>query len=424
MNRQEELLDAASIRAAFPALLRTQAGRDVAYFDGPGGTQVPTQVIESVSGYLTGHNANTHWEYPTSRETDRILASARTTLAAFLGGRQEEIAFGANMTSLTFHVAGAIGRGLSAGSTVLVTELDHHANVAPWREIARERGLRVRTVRLDTRSGRLDERDLAGALAEGPAVVAIGAASNVLGTVNDVAAIGRAAKRAGALVFVDAVHHAAHGLVDVAAWGCDLLACSAYKFYGPHVGVLWGRLDLLERLDFRRLLPAPQTAPERAETGTQNHEGIAGAAAAVDFIAGLGDHATRPGAPGPGDLRARLGSAFALLERRAASLLRRLEDGLRALEPVTVYGPASGLRTPTLAFTIEGRDAGEAARWLADERALFLSHGDFYAPTIIERYGSPPGGFLRAGCACYTTEAEVDRLVAAVAELAREATVP
>lgn len=421
MTRPRDLAELASLRAAFPALHRTQAGRPVAYFDGPGGTQVPTPVIQAVMDYLARHNANTHWDYPTSRETDRILASARATLAAFLGGREEEIAFGANMTTLTFHAARAIGRDLKPGSTVLVTELDHHANVAPWRDIALERGLRVRTVRLDTGSARLDEEDLTAALAEEPAVVAVGAASNVLGTVTDVAAITREAKRAGALVFVDAVHHAAHGLVDVGAWGCDLLACSAYKFYGPHVGVLWGRHDLLERLDFPRLEPAPRSAPERAETGTQNHEGIAGAAAAVDFVAGLDGQGSGTEQGSPPGLRARLRTAFVLLERRAEALLHRLENGLRAVDPVTIHGPAAGPRTPTVAFTVEDRHAGEAARWLADERGLFLSHGDFYAPTVVERYGSPPGGFLRAGCACYTTEEEVDRLVDAVADLARGA---
>jgi cysteine desulfurase family protein (TIGR01976 family) len=403
-------LSSAAIRAAFPALRRAHPGAAVAYFDGPGGTQVPTAVVDAVSGYLLRHNANTHWDYPTSRETDLALEAARGALADLVGGTAGEIAFGANMTTLTFHLARALGRGLRPGSTVLVTELDHDANVAPWRALAIELGVRVRVVRMDRGTARLDESDFAAALAEEPAVVALGAASNVLGTVTDVARWTGAAHASGALVFVDAVHYAAHALTDVVEFGCDFLACSAYKFYGPHVGVLWGRRELLERLDFPRLDPAPQDAPERAETGTQNHEGIVGAAAAVDFLAGLGG--------APGTRRERLRRSFERLERRSDELGDRLRAGLEEVPGVTVHGPASGPRTPTVSFTVAGRDARDVARWLADERALYLSHGDFYAPTIIDRFGSPPGGFVRAGCACYTTEEEVDRLVRAVEELA------
>lgn len=398
------------IRAEFPALARVQSGTQVAYFDGPGGTQVPGAVAEAVSDYLLRHNANTHWDYPTSRETDLALADARAAIADLLGGAPQEVAFGANMTTLTFHLSRALGRELEPGATVLVTELDHHANVAPWRALAAERGLRVNSVRLDPATGRLDEGEFEARISAGPAVVAVGAASNVLGTVNDVARWVAAAHEVGALVFVDAVHYAAHALVDVAALGCDFLACSAYKFYGPHVGVLWGRRELLQRLDLPRLDPAPQDAPERAETGTQNHEGIVGAAAAVDFLARVG------GSAGP--RRERLRRSFEWLEARSAVLGERLRAGLLGVPGVAVHGPGSGPRTPTVSFVVEGRDARDVSRWLADERALYLSHGDFYAPTVIERFGSPPGGFVRAGCACYTTEEEVDRLVDAVTELA------
>lgn len=421
-----------AVRATFPALRRRHGDHTVAYFDGPGGTQVPTPVIDAVSDYLAHHNANTHWEYPTSRETDHLLESARERMGEFLGADPHGVAFGANMTTLTFHVARAVGRGLAPGAKLVVTELDHHANVAPWRAVAAERGLAVRTVALDPATGRLDEADLRGALRERPEVVAVTAASNVLGTVTDVAAIVRAAHAVGALVFVDAVHFAAHGLVDAAAWDCDLLACSAYKFYGPHVGVLWGRPELLQRLDLPRLDPAPQQAPERAETGTQNHEGIVGAAAAVDFIAGLADAPTEgagersrgpspegPGGPPPSAGRQRLTRAYARLESRSAELGDLLLGGLARAPGVSVHGPPDGPRTATVAFTIAGVSADAAAAWLADERGLFLSHGDFYAPTVLDRYGAPPGGFLRAGCACYTTREEVERLLAAVRELTR-----
>ncbi|HSM36162.1 MAG TPA: cysteine desulfurase-like protein [Longimicrobiales bacterium] len=426
-----------AVRATFPALRRRLGNHPVAYFDGPGGTQVPTPVIDAVSNYLAHHNANTHWEYPTSRETDRLLESARECMGAFLGADPHGVAFGANMTTLTFHVARAVGRGLTPGAEMVVTELDHHANVAPWRAVAAERGLGLRTVALDPATGRLDEADLRGALRERPAVVAVTAASNVLGTVNDVAAITREAHAVGALVFVDAVHFAAHGLVDAAAWDCDLLACSAYKFYGPHVGVLWGRPELLQRLDLPRLDPAPQQAPERAETGTQNHEGIVGAAAAVDFIAGLASTPTEgaversrvpspegSGVPSPSPRRRRLTHAYERLERRSAELGDLLRDGLGRTPGVSVHGPSSGPRTATVAFTIAGVSADAAAAWLADERGLFLSHGDFYAPTVLDRYGAQPGGFLRAGCACYTKREEVERLLEAVGELTRSAPGP
>ncbi len=398
------------VRSRFAALGRAQSGMPVAYFDGPGGTQVPDSVARAMSDYLLHNNANTHWDYPTSRETDAALDSARTAIADFLGGARDEVAFGANMTTLTFHLSRALGRELSPGATVLVTELDHHANVAPWRVLAAERGLRVRCVRLDPEAGRLDDRDFEARLSEGPAVVAFGAASNVLGTINDVARWVDAAHEVGALTFVDAVHYAAHAPIDVAALGCDFLACSAYKFYGPHVGVLWGRRALLERLDLPRLDPAPQDAPERAETGTQNHEGIVGAAAAVEFLAGLA------GSAGP--RRDRLRRSYEWLEARSATLGGALRAGLRDVPGVSVHGPRSGPSTPTVSFVVEGRDARDVCRWLADERALYLSHGDFYAPTVIERFGSPAGGFIRAGCACYTTEEEVERLVRAVEELA------
>ena len=402
--------DLGRIRAAFPALARSHAGRPVAYFDGPGGTQVPQVVVDAVADYLLHHNANTHWGYPTSEETDAALFAARGALADFLGGAPEEIAFGANMTSLTFHVSRALGRRLGPGDEVVVTELDHHANVDPWRELARERGLEVRSVPLLAAEGRLDWAALEARVGPRTRVLAIGAASNALGTINDVARAAALARGRGALVFVDAVHFAPHALVDVAALGCDLLACSAYKFYGPHVGVLWGRRSLLEELDVPRLAPAPAEAPERLETGTQNHEGIVGAAAAVDFLASL--------APGRPSRRAALADAFGALEPRGAALLERLWSGLRALPGVTVFGlPPGSPRTPTLSFVVEGQASEQVARALARE-GVFVSHGDFYATTVVERLGYASQGVVRAGCACYTSPEEVERLLAGVERLA------
>src|SRR6476659_11065270 len=278
----------AEIREQFPALERRHGGHPVAYFDGPGGTQVPRAVAEAVRDYLLHHNANTHWHYPTSEETDRILTAARASLGDFLGATPAEIVFGANMTTLTFHLGRALGRGWGRGDELVVTDLDHHANVAPWRALERERGVTVRSVPLALGTGELDWPALERALSPRTRLLAIGAASNALGTVSDVTRACALARAAGALSFVDAVHYAPHALVDVRAIGCDFLACSAYKFYGPHVGVLWGKRDLIATVDIPKLIPAPEAPPERLETGTQNHEGIIGAAAAVDFLADIG----------------------------------------------------------------------------------------------------------------------------------------
>ena len=402
------------IRASFPAMRRTHGGVPVAYLDGPGGTQVPRQVVEAMDDYLYHHNANTHWRYPTSEETDELIARSREALADFLNGRPDEIAFGQNMTSLTFHLARAIGRELGKGDEIVVTELDHHGNIAPWRALERDRGVTIRTVKMKLDDGRLDWAGLESSLNSRTKVLAIGAASNAVGTITDVAAASRLAKAAGdAIVFVDAVHYAPHHLVDVNAIGCDFLACSAYKFYGPHIGVLWGKRQIIEALDAPRLDPAPQESPERLETGTQNHEGIVGAAAAVDFLASLAD-----GVSGGSSRRDALRATFAVLHSRGAALAFRLWDGLRSIDGVRVYGPSpSTPRTPTVSFTLAGATTDDVAVALAN-RGVFVSNGDFYAATVIERFGLVPGGLVRVGCSCYTTDDEVDRLLDGVRALA------
>jgi cysteine desulfurase family protein (TIGR01976 family) len=400
----------ATVRGAFPALSRRHAGLPVAYFDGPGGTQVPQAVVEAMADYLYHHNANTHWAFPTSTETDAAIAAARAAMADFLGASPEEIAFGANMTTLTFHLARALGRGWGPGDEVVVTELDHQANVAPWDALIRERGVTLRVVPFDVATGELDLPSLERALTSRVRLLAIGAASNALGTVSDVTQAARLARQAGALCFVDAVHLAAHGRVDVAAIGCDFLACSAYKFYGPHIGILYGRRELIAALDVPKLRPAPDTAPERLETGTQNHEGIVGAGAAVDFLASLGQGGNR---------RARLDHATRLLHQQGQALVARLWDGLGGIAGVTRFGPPpSRPRTPTVAFAVRGSSAEQVARLLAGS-GIFVSHGDFYATTVIERLGFGGSGVVRAGCACYTTVEEVDRLIKGVSEIAR-----
>jgi cysteine desulfurase family protein (TIGR01976 family) len=409
MPRDEQQIDrkrvatVEEIRSHFPALQRIYNGFPVAYFDGPGGTQVPTPVVEAMNDYLFNHNANTHWEYPTSNETDRILDESRATVAEFLNASPSEIVFGQNMTSLTLHLSRGLGRQFNEGDEIIVTELDHHANSDTWRALAEDRSLKICVLPMNVETGQLEFYQLPNMFSERTKLLAIGAASNILGTINEVERAVAIARDAGAYTFVDAVHYAAHDLIDVQKIGCDFLACSAYKFYGPHVGILWGRKELLESLDAPKLKPAPDYAPERLETGTQNHEAIAGAAAAVEFLASLTNGESR---------RERLAVVFNELHRRQHEMFNLMWDGLSAIPGVRLYGPPPGSkRTSTVSFSIEGFASDVVARKLA-EKGLFLSDGDFYAATVVEKIGV--GGLVRAGLACYTTEDEVRRLIEGV----------
>jgi cysteine desulfurase family protein (TIGR01976 family) len=399
------------IRENFPALERRHNDQAVAYFDGPGGTQVPRAVVEAMADYLYRHNANTHWAYPTSAETDAIIENARCALADFVHAAPSEIVFGANMTTLTFHLGRALGRGYRPGDEIVITELDHHANVAPWRALEKERGVTVRLARMIPETGELDWDHFARQVNARTKLIAIGAASNALGTITDVRRAGEMAHAVGAQIFADAVHYAPHALIDVREMDCDFLSCSAYKFYGPHIGILYAKQDLLAALDFPKLIPAPDAAPERAETGTQNHEGIAGAGAAVDFLASLawGETTRREG----------LRLAFEALHLRGCDLATQLWDGLSQIDGVSLYGPPPDKpRTPTIAFTIQGVSSTGVATRLAD-LGLFASNGDFYATTVIERLGHVTDGVVRAGCSCYTTSEEVERLLEGVRAIAR-----
>jgi cysteine desulfurase family protein (TIGR01976 family) len=404
----------AEVRRRFPAFERQINGRPVAYFDAPGGTQVPRSVADAVRDYLLHHNANTHWAFPTSAETDAMIVRAREAAADLLGASAGEIAFGANMTTLTFHLARALGRQWGPGDEVLVTELDHHANVAPWRALARERGVTVRAVPLATDRRTLDMAALQQMLGPRTRLVAVGAASNAIGTVTDPAPIAELVHGAGALLFTDAVHYAPHELVDVRAMGSDFLACSAYKFCGPHVGILFVQKGIAEALDVPKLEPAPDTAPERFETGTLNHEGIAGVEAAVNFLAELGG--------AEGDRRHRLEASYAWLHTQGERLFRQMWEGLAAIPEVTLYGYAPGLarRTPTVAFTVGNLPSSAVAAALAED-GVFGSDGDFYASTVVERLGLKQRGLVRAGCACYTSEEEVERLVEGVKKVKAKA---
>ena len=408
------VMETKEIRSHFPAMMRRhphQSGQPVAYLDGPGGTQVPEVVVQRMSEYLTQHNANTHWKYPTSEETDACIWKAREALADFFNGAPDEIAFGANMTTLTFHVARGLGRGWGQGDEIVVTELDHHGNVAPWRALERERGVTIKVVRMNTEDGTLDMADLEQKITSRTKLVAIGAASNALGTKPDVRKVAALARAKGALVYVDAVHYAPHTLVDVKALDADFLACSAYKFYGPHIGVIWGKKSLLEKLDVPKLDPAPVESPERLETGTQNHEGIVGAAAAVDFLAGLSGDPDLP-------RREALAKTYATIHARGAELFEQLWNGLGEIGRVKRFGlPPHEARTPTVSFVVEGTKSDDVAVALA-KKGLFVSNGDFYAATVIERLGYAADGVVRVGCSIYTTPEEIERTLEALRAIA------
>src|SRR5262245_13671191 len=281
------ILTTEQIRRQFPATDRRHNDCPVAYFDAPGGTQTPQVVVDAVADYLLNHNANTHWEYPTSHETDSIILSARDTFADFLNATSDEIVFGPNTTTMIYHLSRALGRTMGPGDEVVITELEHHANVAPWQALEVERGVRLKIGQMDPETGQLDWNDFERLVTKNTKIVAFGAGCNALGTVNNFRGAVELAHSVGALALVDAVHYAPYFLCDVKEMDCDFLTCSAYKFYGPHCSVFYGKKPLLDSIDFPKLQPAPDAAPERVEMGTQNHEGILGAAAAVDFYASL-----------------------------------------------------------------------------------------------------------------------------------------
>ncbi len=408
--------DPSRCRSDFPALARTgDDGRPLAFLDGPAGTQVPRAVVEAIAGYYATSNANTLGEFPTSRDSDRLIQATREAVAAFVGAESwRSISFGANMTTLAFAVARAVGREIRPGDEVVVTQLDHEANRAPWTGLA-ERGATVREVALRP-DGRLDGDDLAAKIGPRTRLVAIGLASNALGTVNldEVRRARELTRAAGALLAVDAVHYAPHFPLDAAALDPDFLLCSAYKFYGPHVGILYTRPGLLERLPVDRLRTQSDEPPFRIETGTLNHAALAGVKAAVDYLASWREGPT---------LRARLAAAMAAIGVHERALARRYHDAVRALPGVTVQGPGfdDGPRAPTVAITLDGAagpiDPAVAARFLGD-RGVQVWDGHFYALRAIEALGlAERGGVVRVGTVMYSTGGEIDRLLAGIEEL-------
>jgi cysteine desulfurase family protein (TIGR01976 family) len=403
--------DVTTVREQFPALERTHNGRRAVYFDGPGGSQVAKSAIDAVSGYMSRGGANLHGPFPTSVETEEILRDTRQAMADFLGAGPDEVAFGANMTTLTFAVSRALARNWDRNSEVVVTELDHRANVDPWLLAAAERGAAVRWVRVNPETLTLEEDDIERAINDRTRLVAVGLASNAVGTVNDVAAIAKRAHGAGALVAVDAVHAAPHIPVDRDAIGADVLTCSAYKFFGPHVGVTAVRRDLLKTLDVYKVEPAPDYIPDRLETGTQNHEGIAGAKGAIDFISSLG-HGT--------SLQDKLVSGMRAIEEYEADLAERFRAALHEIPEVKLYAAPDGvLKTPTVAFRVEGHTPREVTERLAQE-GFFVADGHFYASTLARKLGiHDKGGWIRAGLAPYNTEEEVEGFIESLKSLVK-----
>ncbi|MCS6879704.1 MAG: cysteine desulfurase-like protein [Oscillochloridaceae bacterium] len=402
------LFDPYAVRPLFPALAQQCGMREAVFFDGPGGTQVPQSVIEAMASYLATSNANTHGAFPTSRRTDETIAAAHRAVADLLGCASEEIVFGPNMTTLTFAVSRALGRDLLPGDEVVVTRLDHDANVAPWRALE-ERGAIIREVDVHLEDCTLNMADLAAKVHGRTRIVAVNYASNAVGTISDVQSVIRLAHSVGAIVYVDAVHYAPHGPIDVRALGCDFLACSVYKFFGPHVGVLYGRRELLERLQPYKVRPAPEQSPERWMTGTQNHEGLAGTIAAIEYLASLGVATNASASHARRDALMRAMTTIKTYERGLAG---QLVEGLLRIPGLTFYGIREAARfderTPTAAFRLANLPPRAVAEALA-ERGIFVWDGNFYAVGLTERLGvEDQGGLVRVGLTHYNTPEEVD----------------
>ena len=421
----EQTFDIAAVRGVFPSLAVEVNGQPAVYADNPGGTQVTQACIDAVSAYYRQNNANTHGAFLTSQRSDALLAEAHAAMADFLNAADpREIIFGPNMTSLTFAFSRALGRTLQPGDEIVVTALDHDANVAPWQQLAEDRGLTVRMADVDLATCTLDMADLRAKITPKTRIVAVGYASNAVGTINDVRTIIGWAHEVGALAYIDAVQYAPHAPVDVQALGCDFLACSAYKFFGPHQGILWGKLEHMQRLRPYKVRPASDEAPDRWETGTQAHELQAGTLATLDYLAALGHphaEAYRASFPGMEGRRLDLHAGMAVIHAYEQTLAARLIAGLKGIRGVTLYGLTDeadlGRRVPTVALTVAGHTPRALAERLA-ERGVFVWDGNYYALTLMERLGlEEHGGALRIGLAHYNTAEEVDRIVASLREV-------
>ena len=415
-NETINALDLTWVRSQFPSLAQTVNGQPAVFLDGPGGTQVPQRVIAAISDYLKLDNANTAGAYATSRRTDTMIAGARSAMADFLNCDPDEVVFGPNMTSLTFAISRSIGRALGPGDEIVLTHLDHDANISPWRALE-ERGVTIRMAEIHEDDCTLDMDDLTGKLTDRTRVVAVGYASNAVGTINDVRKIIRLAHERGALAYIDAVHYAPHGPIDVRALDCDFLVCSTYKFFGPHMGVLYGKREHLKRLEPYKVRANTNAIPNRWEWGTLNHECIAGITACVEYLADLGRHVS----PSASTRRAAVLAAYEAIQKHERELMENLVRGLVAIPGLKLYGISNpkrfDQRCPTLAVRVKGHTPLELATALG-EHGFFTWDGNYYALNLTERLDvEKDGGFLRIGLAHYNTAEEVERFVAALREV-------
>jgi cysteine desulfurase family protein (TIGR01976 family) len=410
-------LDLAWVREQFPSLQLQVNGHPAAFLDGPAGTQVPRQVMDAVQNYYLKSNANTCGAFATSRSNDAIIASARAAMADFFNCDKDEVVFGQNMTTITFALARAIGRVLEPGDEIVVTTLDHDANVAPWRALE-DMGMVIRQVDIHESDCTLNLDDLKHKINANTKLVAVGYASNAVGTINPVAEITKLAHHVGALMFIDAVHYAPHGPIDVRALDCDFLVCSPYKFFGPHMGTLYGKREYLQRFKPYKVRPAPDSLPDRWETGTQVQELIAGIGAAVDYLAELGRRCD----PTAKDRRNALLAAYRTTHQHEMALLSRLVEGLLAIPGLRFFGISDPKRFDERCSTVSVRLANHSPAKIAaflGERGIFTWDGNYYALNLTERLGvEASGGLLRIGLVHYNTAEEVDRLLAALRELA------
>jgi cysteine desulfurase family protein (TIGR01976 family) len=411
-------LDLTWVRSQFPALAQTVSGHPAVFLDGPGGTQVPQQVIDAIADYLSRNNANTGGAYQTSRNTDRMIAEARTAMGDFLNCDADEIVFGANMTTLTFAMSRAIGRELEPGDEIVLTLLDHDANFSPWKALE-EKGVIIRTVKFNEEDCTLDMQDLAAKIGKRTRLVAVGYASNAVGTINNVAEMVRLARQAGALSYIDAVHYAPHGPIDVRALECDFLVCSTYKFFGPHMGVLYGKREHLKRLRPYKVRPNTDNIPNCWEWGTLNHECIAGIKACVDYWEELGRRAK----PAVTSRRAAILAAHEAIHAHEQAMMKKMIAGLLTIPGLKLYGITDPRRfenrCATIVVRIEGHTPLELATKLG-ERGFFTWDGNYYALNLTEQLDVERlGGFLRIGLVHYNTMEEVERLLAALREIVR-----
>ena len=416
MAQNETTLDLTWVRSQFPSLAQTVNGNPAVFLDGPGGTQVPQRVIDAISDYLTTSNANTCGAYATSRRTNAVIDDARAAMADFLGCDPDEIVFGPNMTTLTYAMSRAIGRALGPGNEIVLTHLDHDANISPWRGLE-ETGATVRFAEINQEDCTIDMNDLARKITGHTRIVAAGYASNAVGTINPVNQIVQLAHDRGALAYIDAVHYAPHGPIDVRALDCEFLVCSTYKFFGPHMGVLYGKREHLKRLQPYKVRANTEAIPNRWEWGTLNHECIAGITACVDYLADLGRRVD----PSASTRRAALLAAYDGIQKHERNLAKRLIRGLAAIPGLTIYGITDprrfDQRCPTIAARIAGHTPLELATALG-ERGFFTWDGNYYALNLTERLDvEKDGGFLRIGLVHYNTSEEVDRLINALQEI-------